>query len=62
MLENLHKIQIENPIDLIISQIKDLISSGVLKPGGKLSPKRKLAEHLKVSRGQVIEEINKLQL
>jgi len=62
MLKNLQKIQIENPVDLIISQIKELISSGVLKPGEKLPPERKLAEHLGVSRGQVREAIAKLQL
>jgi len=36
MLENLQKIHIENPAYLIISQIKDLISSSVLKPVEKL--------------------------
>jgi len=62
MLENLQKIHIENPVDLIITQIKDLISSGTIKPGEKLPPERKLAEHFGVSRGQVREAITKLQL
>lgn len=61
MLENLNKITIENPVDLIISQIRELISSGAVKPGEKLPPERKLAEHLGVSRGQIREAINKLQ-
>lgn len=61
MLENLSKITIENPVDLIISQIRDLISTGAVKPGEKLPPERKLAEHLGVSRSQVREAINKLQ-
>lgn len=61
MLENLNKIEIENPVELIISQIRELISSGTIKPGEKLPPERKLAEHLGVSRGQVREAINKLQ-
>lgn len=61
MLENLNKIQIENPVELIISQIRELIISGTIKPGEKLPPERKLAEHLGVSRGQVREAINKLQ-
>lgn len=61
MLENLSKIKIENPVDLIISQIRDLISSGHVKPGEKLPPERKLAEHFGVSRSQVREAINKLQ-
>ncbi len=61
MLDNLNKIQLENPVDLIISQIRHLISSGHISPGEKLPPERKLAEHLGVSRGQVREAINKLQ-
>ena len=62
MLENLSKIQLENPVDLIISQIRDLISSSKIKPGEKLPPERKLAEHFGVSRSQVREAINKLQI
>jgi len=62
VLENLNKIELKNPVDLIISQIRDLISSGAVKPGEKLPPERKLAEHLGVSRSQVREAINKLQV
>ncbi len=62
MLENLNKIQIGNPVDLIISQIRELIISGSIKPGEKLPPERKLAEHFGVSRSQVREAINKLQV
>lgn len=61
MLENLQKIEVKNPVDLIISQVRDLISSKAIKPGEKLPPERKLAEHLGVSRSQVREAINKLQ-
>ena len=62
MLENLSKIVVENPVDLIISQIKGLIGSGTIKPGEKLPPERKLAAHLGVSRNQVREAIHKLQI
>lgn len=61
MLENLQRIEVKNPVDLIISQIRDLISSGTIQPGEKLPPERKLAEHLGVSRGQVRAAINKLE-
>ena len=61
MLESLNKIEIANPVDLIISQIRDLITDGRVKPGEKLPPERKLAEHLGVSRNQVREAITKLE-
>lgn len=61
MLENLSRIELTNPVDLIISQIRELISSGSVKPGEKLPAERKLAEHFGVSRNQVREAINKLQ-
>jgi len=62
MLENLNKIKVQDPVDLIISQIRDLISEGAINPGEKLPPERKLAEHLGVSRSQIREAINKLQI
>jgi len=61
MLNSLKKISIDNPVDIIIDQIRSLISSGEVKPGEKLPPERKLAEHLGVSRGQVREALSKLQ-
>lgn len=61
MLDNLRRISIENPVDIIIKQIRTLISSGQIKPGEKLPPERKLAEHLGVSRGQIREALRKLE-
>ena len=61
MLENLNKIKIQSPVDIIISQIRGLIESETLKPGEKLPPERRLAEQFGVSRSQVREAINKLQ-
>jgi len=61
MLENINRIQIQKPVDLIIAQIRELIISGAIKSGEKLPPERKLAERFGVSRGQVREAINKLQ-
>lgn len=61
MLDNLKKISIENPVDIIIRQIRSLITSGQIKPGEKLPPERKLAEHLGVSRGQVRAALSKLE-
>ncbi len=61
MLDHLRKISLENPVDIIIKQIRTLISSGQIPPGEKLPPERKLAEHLGVSRGQVRDALSKLE-
>jgi len=61
MLSSLKRISIANPVEIIIRQIRDLISSGQIKPGEKLPPERKLAEHLGVSRGQIREALKKLE-
>ena len=34
---------VSTPVDVVISNIKDLINSGVLKPGDRLPAERKLA-------------------
>ncbi len=61
MLKHLKPIVVENTVEIIIEQIKSLISSGELKPGDKLPSERKLADHLGVSRSQVRGAINKLE-
>ncbi len=61
MLENLHKIEVQSPVDLIITQIRNLISTKQVLPGDKLPSERKLAEHLGVSRGNVRAAISKLE-
>ena len=61
MLDSLIKINIDDPVEKIIKQIRNLISSGEITPGEKLPPERKLAEHLGVSRSQVREALRKLE-
>jgi len=61
MLNSLTRIEIKNPVEIIIRQIQALIKSGEIKSGEKLPPERKLAEHLGVSRNQVREALKKLE-
>ncbi|MCI4670371.1 MAG: FadR family transcriptional regulator [Bacteroidia bacterium] len=61
ILSNFQEIAIANPVDMIIRQIRDLITSGQLSPGDKLPPERKLAEVLRVSRTNVRDAIKKLE-
>jgi GntR family transcriptional repressor for pyruvate dehydrogenase complex len=59
--ENIETIHIENPADKIIRQLKNLISTGQLKPGDRLPAERHLAERFGVGRGYIREAILKLE-
>ena len=61
MLENFSEIRVETPVDKIIRQIRNLITSGQLESGDRLPPERKLAERLGVSRTHVRDAIRKLE-
>jgi GntR family transcriptional repressor for pyruvate dehydrogenase complex len=60
-LELFQEIEVEKPADLIIRQIRQLISSGRLKPGMRLPSERVLAERFGVGRGHIREAIKKLE-
>lgn len=61
MLENIQKIVLQKPVDVIIDQIRGLILSGELNSGDKLPPERKLAERFGVGRSSVRDAIKKLE-
>lgn len=61
LLKNFQEISIETPVDKIIRQIRELITSGQLNPGDRLPPERKLAERLGVGRTNVRDAIKKLE-
>lgn len=60
-LSNFREIEISDPVDIIIQQIRGLITSGQLAAGDRLPPERKLAEKLGVSRSHVRDAIKKLE-
>ncbi len=61
ILKNFQEINLESPVERIIRQIRELITSGQLKPGDRLPPERKLAEVLGVGRTNVRDAIKKLE-
>lgn len=61
LLANFQEIALQHPVDMIIQQVRGLITSGQLAPGDKLPPERKLAERLGVSRSHVREALRKLE-
>lgn len=61
IINNFQKIIVEEPADKIIRQIKQLITSGQLKPGERLPSERSLAEKLGIGRSHVRQAIRKLE-
>ena len=53
--------QPSNTVDIVISKIKELINSGILKPGDRLPAERKLALDFGVGRTHVREALHKLE-
>ncbi len=51
----------EKPVDMVIKQLKYLLTSGQLNPGDRLLSERKLAEKFDVSRTHIREAIKKLE-
>ena len=61
LIENITAIQMESPVDKIIGQLKQLITSGQLKPNDRLPAERVLSEKFGVGRGYIREAILKLE-
>jgi GntR family transcriptional repressor for pyruvate dehydrogenase complex len=57
----LSTIQVPKPADLILREIRNLISNGSLKAGDRLPPERELAERFGIGRGHVREALRKLE-
>jgi len=61
LLRNFNEIKVESPVDKIIQQIKELISSGQLKPGDRLPSERQLSERFNIGRTSVRDALRKLE-
>jgi len=61
LLGNFSQIVIESPVDKIIRQIRDLITTGQLKAGDRLPSERKLSEKLGVGRTHLRDALRKLE-
>jgi GntR family transcriptional repressor for pyruvate dehydrogenase complex len=60
-IETIRSIEVESPVDKIIGQLKQLITTGQLQPGDRLPAERILAEKFGVGRSYVREAILKLE-
>lgn len=57
-LKQLHRV---NASDQVIAKIKELINSGILKPGDRLPAERKMAADFGFGRAQIREALHKLE-
>ena len=62
ILDNIQGLKLKKPVDMIVNQIKQLVSSGVLKPGDRLPAERAFVERFGVGRGHVREALKKLEI
>jgi GntR family transcriptional repressor for pyruvate dehydrogenase complex len=62
LADHLKRVRVKRPSDVIVEQISELITSGVLKPGQRLPAERVLTERFGVGRAHVREAIQKLEL
>jgi GntR family transcriptional repressor for pyruvate dehydrogenase complex len=60
-LNNFSEIKVDSPVDIIIRQIRDQITSGQLRPGDKLPSERLLSERLGVGRTQLRDALRKME-
>jgi GntR family transcriptional repressor for pyruvate dehydrogenase complex len=61
ILNKIEEIKIEKPADIIIKQIRNLISSGQLNAGDKLPSERQLCDKFGVGRSHVRDALRKLE-
>ena len=59
--DQLRRVEVRSPSELIVEQLRDLIMQGVLKPGQKLPSERIMAERFGVSRGIVREALRRME-
>lgn len=58
---NFSPITVTKPADIIMMQLRDLITKGILKPGDKLPSERLLAEQFAIGRGHIREALKKME-
>lgn len=61
LLDHFQKIDLPDPVDVVIQQIKDLLHRGVLKPGDRLPSEKKIEQKLGIPRGPINRAIRRLE-
>ena len=62
VLNQIQELKLKKPTDLIVNQITQMVSSGVLKPGDRLPAERAFSERFGVGRGHIREALKRLEV
>ncbi len=61
ILDHFQKVDLPDPADLVVQQIKDLIHSGILKPGDRLPSEKSIEQKMQVPRGPISKALRRLE-
>ena len=61
ILDHFEKVELPDPADLVIQQIKDLIHTGVLKPGDRLPSEKSIEQKMQIPRGPISKALRRLE-
>jgi GntR family transcriptional repressor for pyruvate dehydrogenase complex len=61
ILDHFQKVELPDPVDLVIQQVKDLIHNGVLKPGDRLPSEKSIEGKLQIPRGPISKALRRLE-
>ncbi|UCF98067.1 MAG: FadR family transcriptional regulator [Spirochaetaceae bacterium] len=61
ILDHFEKVELPDPVDLVIQQIKDLIHAGVLNPGDRLPSEKSIEEKMQIPRGPISKALRRLE-
>jgi GntR family transcriptional repressor for pyruvate dehydrogenase complex len=61
ILDHFEKVELPDPVDMVIQQIKDLIHTGVLKPGDRLPSEKSIEQKMQIPRGPISKALRRLE-
>ena len=61
ILKQFQQIELEDPVDKVIQQIRDMLHTGVLKPGDRLPSEKRIEEATGISRGTINRAFRRLE-
>jgi len=61
ILDHFEKVELPDPVDLVINQIRDLIHTGILKPGDRLPSEKSIEQKMQIPRGPINKALRRLE-